>query len=119
MSLWADLSAVSAGSVPLSAGKAVETLGRGLPAEAGLADKGDGSVAGARVCLVVLGWPSCFLGCSKHVFRAILHWGSVVYKHDACVAAACQHLSGQVETAVLLATAIEAAGWWNSSTYMS
>ena len=118
VSLWANLSSVGAGSVPLSAGKAVDTLGRGLPAEAGLADKGDGSVAGVRVCFVVLGRPSCFLGCSKHVFRAMLHWASVVYNHDACVAA-CQHLSGQVETAVLLATAIEAAGRGNSSTYMS
>ncbi len=119
VSLWADLSSVGAGSVPFSAGKAVVTPGRGLPAEAGLADKGDGSVAGVRVCFVVLGRPSCFLGCSKHVFRAMRHWASVVYKHDACVAAACQHLSGQVETARLLATAIKAAGWWNSSTYMS
>lgn len=110
VSLWADLSAVGAGSVPLSAGTAVVTLGRGLPAEAGLADKGDGSVAGARVCFVVLGRPICFLDCSKHFFRAILHRYHVVYKQDACVAAACQHQSGQVETAVLLDTATEAAG---------
>ena len=78
VSLWADLSAVAAGSVPLSAGTAVVTPGRGLPAEAGLADKGVGSVAGVRVCFVVLGRPSCFLGCSKHVFRAMRHWASVV-----------------------------------------
>lgn len=119
MCLWADLFAVGAGSVLLSAGTAVVTLGRGLPAEAGLADKGDGSVAGVRVCFVVLGWPICLLDCSKHLFRAMLHRGDVVYKQDACIAAACQHKSGQVETAALLETATEAAGWWNSSTYMS
>ena len=118
MSLWADLLAVGAGSVPLSAETAVVTLGRGLPAEAGLADKGDGSVAGVRVCFVVLGRPICFLDCSKHLLRAMLHQGDVVYKQDACVAGACHHKSGQVETAVLLETATEAAGGWRSSTYM-
>lgn len=83
VSLWADLSAVCAGSVPLSAESAVVTLGLH-----GLADKGDGSVAGVRVCFVELGRAICFLHCSKHFFRAMLHRGNVVYKQDACVAAA-------------------------------
>ena len=39
------------------------TLAGGLSAEATFADRGDGLLAGVRVCFAVLGLPDCFLAC--------------------------------------------------------
>lgn len=39
------------------------TLAGGLSVEATFADRGDGLLAGVRVCFAVLGLPDCFLAC--------------------------------------------------------